>query len=1403
MAKQLLNIGTLPNDNTGDPIRDGGDKINDNFNEIYGAIGDGSTLSIDVSNPVNGEALIYNSSTGKFESNSIGSVLSTLRITDDSSTVIGIDLTTETLEATGGLGIVSTVSGNQLKFDIDQSIVITQTGTETLSNKTLDGLSNTFTNIPNSALVNSELTIMDSTSTTDTVALGETLHITGSNAITTSVANNVLTIDLAPASKCTTLGTTVLELGCTTTCLQGLTCFELASGAEMRLRGFHPSGTCNVAIGATSDMPNAANARCNVAIGHEAMIGVVDGYDNTGIGRNVLCGLSDGRNNVAVGTDLLRNVGTGNHHIAIGDDIMRSFKSTNLTDINGCNIAIGLALFDHIPSTGICPKQNCNNIAIGYAMGQCICAQYRNNILLGQCQFTTARCFVSNNIGIGNQALVSAAGSNNIAIGDSSLSNSMTGYNIAIGRNSAQLLESCAACQGCTLDENNPPAVSVGFCSAPNWTTTNYCYGCTFAETPSIAIGNSAMAQSRFADSNVVIGHYATAISCDFNYCISFPGVCDSVVLGNTASMNNVVNSSIIIGNRSYTCHKDMSCLHGAGTVPTLAHSCCDVIIGTDAFQGADAASCQFGCNSFDNVIIGGAAAQHTRGASSSVIIGFNSYSNDYSSFVTSGIVSIGSDTLCSFCSSVFDPHLTAIGTNAGFYQGSGCGITLVGTNAFCGNSVPASNIVVVGDNALILQGSADCHEHNTVVGSYAASQLSQGCTGLNNRFGYNTLIGSYSGASAGFMQFGGPSWCSVPVSLEDGCNNIIIGYRAEPSTQVVDDEITIGNPANTKFRLPGVQASATDGQVLTHNASTGYLELQDAGGGTLNVIDDSSTAIAITLSTEQLQIAGGAGITTSASGNTITISNTASGSLNVLDDSSTSISIDLGTESLTLVGASGITTSASGNTVTISGSCTGLLNVVEDTTPQLGGNLDLNSNTITGNGNLDIANGTIKLDGNYPISNNNVALGDTALNSICSGNCGHTVAIGHAALTSISTGAQNVGVGAFALTSSATGNYSVAVGAEALRANTQSWNNAIGHQSLLTSTEGEKNVAVGFWSLKNLGNNHCNVAIGHEAGVNLTGGNNNIIIGHNAQASTATTSNQITLGDANITSLRIPGLTSGATTGDVLTWNGTDITFCTINQYTDSDVDTHLNTSSATSCQYLSWSGTDYVWAPPPSTPNPYTDSDVDTHLNTSTAAPNEVLAWNGTDYDWVTQTAPTTLGALTDVNTSAIDNGYLVYSAQAGSHNIQALNIVHDTTPTLGGDLDTDSNSITGGLKLSNNGIIETFATHSGVASTINLPATTSHNLFISSASNNKTLNVSSLTLTSGQGTNITAIWNQGSTPYMITILTINGSSVTINWQGGSAPSGTANGVDVISFSIYYTGSAYVVTGQSVSFS
>lgn len=43
MAQQLINIGALPNDGTGDPLRVAYAKINDNFDELYA--GDGSLVT--------------------------------------------------------------------------------------------------------------------------------------------------------------------------------------------------------------------------------------------------------------------------------------------------------------------------------------------------------------------------------------------------------------------------------------------------------------------------------------------------------------------------------------------------------------------------------------------------------------------------------------------------------------------------------------------------------------------------------------------------------------------------------------------------------------------------------------------------------------------------------------------------------------------------------------------------------------------------------------------------------------------------------------------------------------------------------------------------------------------------------------------------------------------------------------------------------------------------------------------------------------------------------------------------------------------------------------------------------------------------------------------------------------
>ena len=46
MAKSTINLGTTPNDRTGDTLRDAGTKVNSNFSELYTALGNGTALNI-------------------------------------------------------------------------------------------------------------------------------------------------------------------------------------------------------------------------------------------------------------------------------------------------------------------------------------------------------------------------------------------------------------------------------------------------------------------------------------------------------------------------------------------------------------------------------------------------------------------------------------------------------------------------------------------------------------------------------------------------------------------------------------------------------------------------------------------------------------------------------------------------------------------------------------------------------------------------------------------------------------------------------------------------------------------------------------------------------------------------------------------------------------------------------------------------------------------------------------------------------------------------------------------------------------------------------------------------------------------------------------------------------------
>ena len=68
------------------------------------------------------------------------------------------------------------------------------------------------------------------------------------------------------------------------------------------------------------------------------------------------------------------------------------------------------------------------------------------------------------------------------------------------------------------------------------------------------------------------------------------------------------------------------------------------------------------------------------------------------------------------------------------------------------------------------------------------------------------------------------------------------------------------------------------------------------------------------------------------------------------------------------------------------------------------------------------------------------------------------------------------------------------------------------------------------------------------------------------------------------------------------------------------------------------------------------YTNSSVDSHLNTSSASSGQILSWNGSDYAWVAD------------------------QTGGGGGGSGISNLVEDTTPQLGGNLDMQANNISG---------------------------------------------------------------------------------------------------------------------------
>ena len=164
MAYQAIGLGTSADDGTGDPLRTGADKVNDNFVEIYTLLGTGSVLTSGISATATVVTLTAPTISGVVGGTQTSATITTLT----STTVTGTTLNAGTLAA--GNITVGTITSTAASIVLEGATADAYETTLTVTDPTADRTI-TFPNVSGTVITTADSnTVTGTIITTDTVA---------------------------------------------------------------------------------------------------------------------------------------------------------------------------------------------------------------------------------------------------------------------------------------------------------------------------------------------------------------------------------------------------------------------------------------------------------------------------------------------------------------------------------------------------------------------------------------------------------------------------------------------------------------------------------------------------------------------------------------------------------------------------------------------------------------------------------------------------------------------------------------------------------------------------------------------------------------------------------------------------------------------------------------------------------------------------------------------------------------------------------------------------------------------------------------------------------------------------------------------------------------------------------